>query len=35
VQLRDPVGGSLQDVMLLCCIRRINLDAVWGESPPR
>jgi hypothetical protein len=32
LQLRDPAGGSLQDDLLLCCIRRVNLDAVWGRE---
>jgi hypothetical protein len=32
LQGRNPTNASLQDEMLLCCIRRINLDAVWGRE---
>jgi hypothetical protein len=33
LQHRNPQPGSPQDDMLLCCIRRANLDAVWGREP--
>jgi hypothetical protein len=33
VQGRNPMVGVLQDDLVLCCIRRINLDAVWGMEP--
>jgi len=32
LQKRNPAAGCLQDDMLLCCIRRVNLDAVWGRE---
>jgi len=31
LQRRNPIGTP-QDDLLLCCIRRINLDAVWGRE---
>jgi len=33
LQRRDPVIGLAKDDLLLCCIRRANLDAVWGREP--
>jgi hypothetical protein len=33
LQRRNPLPSSLVDDMLLCCIRRINLDAMWGREP--
>jgi hypothetical protein len=32
LQGRDPLIGSAADDLLLCCIRRANLDAVWGRE---
>jgi hypothetical protein len=32
LQQRDPTAGFHQDDMLLCCIHRVNLDAVWGRE---
>jgi hypothetical protein len=29
---RNPSSSSPQDDLLLCCIRRANLDAVWGRE---
>jgi hypothetical protein len=33
LQKRDPVASLPKDDLLLCCIRRANLDAVWGREP--
>jgi hypothetical protein len=33
LQQRDPVPNLSKDALLLCCIRRANLDAVWGREP--
>jgi hypothetical protein len=30
---RNPLEGAPKDNLLLCCIRRVNLDAVWGREP--
>jgi len=30
---RDPVGGNDRDDTLMCCLRRANLDAMWGREP--
>jgi hypothetical protein len=30
---RNPCEDDPKDDLLLCCIRRINLDAVWGREP--
>jgi len=30
---RNPIPGIHRDDALLCCIRRVNLDAVWGREP--
>jgi len=30
---RSPLRGSEQDVLLLACIRRVNLDAFWARAP--
>jgi hypothetical protein len=32
LQQRDPNPTLAQDTLLLCCIRRANLDAVWGRE---
>lgn len=32
LQRRDPLPTLERDVLLLCCIRRANLDAVWGRE---
>lgn len=32
LQHRNPTASHLQDDFLLCCIRRVNLDAVWGRE---
>jgi len=32
LQQRDPIPGTLQDDLLLCCVRRVTLDAVWGRE---
>lgn len=32
LQQRDPLPTLPQDQLLLCCIRRANLDAVWGRE---
>jgi len=32
LQSRDPVPSLPKDDLLLCCIRRANLDAVWGRE---
>jgi hypothetical protein len=29
---RNPFPQEPQDALLLCCIRRVNLDAVWGRE---
>jgi len=29
---RNPIPDSNRDTALLCCIRRVNLDAVWGRE---
>ena len=31
--LRNPCVTIPQDTFLLCCIRRANLDAMWGREP--
>ena len=31
-QGRDPLKADAKDDLLLCCIRRANLDAVWGRE---
>lgn len=33
LQGRDPTPTLERDALLLCCIRRANLDAVWGREP--
>jgi hypothetical protein len=33
LQGRDPIPNMCADDLLLCCIRRANLDAVWGREP--
>jgi hypothetical protein len=33
LQHRDPNPDLTKDTLLLCCIRRANLDAVWGREP--
>ncbi len=33
LQQRDPLPQLDRDDLLLCCIRRANLDAVWGREP--
>jgi hypothetical protein len=33
LQQRDPLSQLDRDDLLLCCIRRANLDAVWGREP--
>lgn len=33
LQGRDPLDALATDTLLLCCIRRANLDAVWGREP--
>jgi hypothetical protein len=33
LQLRDPIPGHQQDNLLLCTIRRANLDSMWGREP--
>jgi hypothetical protein len=33
LQGRNPVADLVADTLLLCCIRRANLDAVWGREP--
>jgi hypothetical protein len=30
---RNPLLDTPSDDLLLCCIRRVNLDAVWGREP--
>jgi hypothetical protein len=30
---RLPLSDSPQDTLTLCCIRRANLDALWGREP--
>jgi hypothetical protein len=32
LQGRDPLKADAKDDLLLCCIRRANLDAVWGRE---
>jgi hypothetical protein len=32
LQGRDPLKAYAKDDLLLCCIRRANLDAVWGRE---
>lgn len=32
LQHRDPLGDNARDALLLCCIRRANLDALWGRE---
>jgi hypothetical protein len=32
LQRHNPIPGSATDDMLLCCIRRVNLDALWGRE---
>lgn len=32
LQGRNPLDDSPKDALLLCCIRRANLDAVWGRE---
>jgi hypothetical protein len=34
LQSRNPLPDNPQDTMLLCCIRRANLDSLWGREPP-
>lgn len=29
---RSPIGNDVKDDLLLCCIRRANLDALWGRE---
>jgi hypothetical protein len=29
----DPLADDLKDSLLLCCICRANLDAIWGREP--
>lgn len=33
LQHRDPIPSLAKDNLLLCVIRRANLDAVWGREP--
>lgn len=33
MQLRNPIPGHAVDDYLLCCIRRVQLDALWGREP--
>lgn len=33
LQLRNPLPSHPKDDLLLCCIRRVNLDALWGREP--
>jgi hypothetical protein len=33
LQHRDPNPDLTKDTLLLCCIRRATLDAVWGREP--
>jgi hypothetical protein len=33
LQRRDPNHLLERDALLMCCIRRANLDAVWGREP--
>jgi hypothetical protein len=33
LQQRNPITHDPRDDLLLCCIRRANLDAVWGREP--
>lgn len=33
LQGRNPVANSYQDDMVLCCIRRVTLDSLWGREP--
>jgi len=33
LQRRDPIPSFTQDGLLLCAIRRANLDALWGREP--
>jgi hypothetical protein len=32
LQHRNPIPQNHQDDLLLCCIRRANLDAMWGRE---
>jgi len=32
LQRRDPLPDNTRDSLLLCCIRRANLDALWGRE---
>lgn len=32
LQCHNPIDDSLTDSMLLCCIRRVNIDALWGRE---
>jgi hypothetical protein len=32
LQHRNPIADNPKDELLLCCIRRANLDAVWGRE---
>ncbi len=32
LQHRNPIADSFQDITLLCCIRRANLDSLWGRE---
>jgi hypothetical protein len=32
LQKRDPMPANDRDTLLLCCIRRANLDALWGRE---
>lgn len=33
LQHRDPIANNDRDALLLCYIRRANLDALWGREP--
>ena len=33
LQGRDPLADDPKDTLLSCCIRRANLDALWGREP--
>jgi hypothetical protein len=30
--MRDPLPHHVKDDLLMCCIRRANLDALWGRE---
>ena len=32
IQRRDPVEGKPTDELMLCCIRRANLDSLWSRE---